>query len=153
MAINLAPGWYRPRVSRALLFAANGKELEAGSELADAMRELPENLELHLAAAEFYLASVDGVPRNVILAQRISTTAIRISERLDPTAWRLNAKALLADQNFEDARDSIMESINLQEKPNQEDLLMLQMINKALGITSEQEKDAAHATVIKSNEP
>ena len=131
-AINLLPDWPTPLLKRAeLLYRQENLWYEGVSAFDEALKALPNSLELRLQIASFYLhpgfelspnpnKKLEPIPERALA---VAKEAIILSKRNSPQALTLCAEALELMKKYEEALHYIQEAILLESTPERKALL------------------------------
>ena len=121
-SIRLLPGWHLPYFERAVLFAKRGEDSKCTDAFAEATALFPDSIELQIAIAAFWLEEVNKAPRNPQLARDTAVIALQMSQRRNPAAWEVAARAFLACGEIEMAWDAVQNAIALEDTPGRREL-------------------------------
>ncbi|MDR3211082.1 MAG: serine/threonine protein kinase [Planctomycetota bacterium] len=121
-AIGLASDWHRPYVDKALLLYQFDPD-QATEVIRRAEAALPQSLDLALALAALYLNDVPPSYQDPIRAEVAATTALELSQGLNPAAFELQARAFWRQNRLAEAREAVKAALELEKTENRERLL------------------------------
>ena len=131
-AITLQPDWYTPLLKRAeLLYRQEDLWYEGVSAMDEALKKLPNSLELRLQIAQFYLQpgyelapdptkKLQPIPERAL---KVAEEAVTLSKRNSAEALTLCARALEYMKKYKDALHYIQEAILLENSSERSDIL------------------------------
>ncbi len=121
-AVKLAPDWYRPYLDQTLLYYRNDEPQAGLAVLNQALLALPQSLDLQLAIANLYLETLPAKYQDPARAETAAVAAVDLSQRLNPAAFELLAKARLSQGRTREALTAITAALELEKSEAREQL-------------------------------